>query len=111
MIQLCDRFVIPKIRFVKVPRGNRGTLVTARMIGEMIQSGAKDFYVRQKAVEIFRNAGVRTKDRFGEICALYNWVKQNIRYTRDILSVEIIHSATQMLELPADDLVATAILL
>src|SRR5437899_8659145 len=103
MIQLCDRFVIPKIRFVKVPRGNRGTLVTARMIGEMIQSGAKDFYVRQKAIEIFRNAGVRPKDRFGEVCALYNWVKQNIRYTRDIFRVELLHTARRMLELRAGD--------
>ncbi len=103
MIQLCDRFVIPKIRFVNVPRGNRGTLVTARMIGEMIQSGAKDFYVRQKAIEIFRNAGVRPKDRFGEVCALYNWVKQNIRYTRDIFRVELLHSARRMLELRAGD--------
>jgi len=111
MIQLCDRFVIPKIRFVKVPRGNRGTLVTARMIGEMIQSGAKDFYVRQKAIEIFRNAGVRPKDRFGEICALYNWVKQNIRYTRDIFRVELLHSARRMLELRAGDCDDMAILL
>jgi transglutaminase-like putative cysteine protease len=111
MIQLCDRFVVPRIRVIRVPRGTAGTLVTARMIGEMIRSGAKDFYVRQKAIEIFRGAGIRPKDRFGEVCALFNWVKRNIRYTRDIFRVELLHSARRMLDLRAGDCDDMSILL
>lgn len=103
MIQLCSRTVVPRIRVVRVPKGTRGTLLTARLIAELIRSGAKDFYVRQKAIEIFRMRGVRAKDRWGEVCALFDWVRRNVRYTRDIFRVELLHSARRMLELRAGD--------
>jgi transglutaminase-like putative cysteine protease len=77
--------------------------VTAHLIARLIREGAKDFYVRQKAIEIFRAAGVRPKDRFGEVCALFDWVRRSIRYTRDIFKVELLHSARRMLELRAGD--------
>jgi transglutaminase-like putative cysteine protease len=73
------------------------------MIARLIHQGAKDFYVRQKAIEIFRANGVPAKDRFGEVCALFEWVRRNVRYTRDIFRVELLHSARRMLELRAGD--------
>jgi transglutaminase-like putative cysteine protease len=103
MIQLCSRFVVPRIIRHKVPSGPRGTLVTARLIADLIRSGAKDFYVRQKAIQIFRERGVPARDRFGEVRALFEWVHDNIRYTRDIFRVELLHSARRMLELRAGD--------
>ncbi len=77
--------------------------MTARLIAEMIREGAKDFYVRQKAIEIFRAYKVPPKDRFGEVWALFDWTRRNIRYTRDIFRVELLHSARRMLELRAGD--------
>ena len=103
MIQLCSRFVVPRIRIWRVPKGTTGTLVTARIIARMIREDAKDFYVRQKAIQIFRAYGVHPKDRFGEVCALFEWVRRNVRYTRDIFRVELLHSARRMLELQAGD--------
>jgi transglutaminase-like putative cysteine protease len=103
MIQLCSRRVVPRIRICRVPKGTRGTLVTARIIAQMIHDGAKDFYVRQKAIQIFREAGVPPKDRWGEVCALFHWVRDNIRYTRDIFRVELLHTPRRMLELRAGD--------
>jgi transglutaminase-like putative cysteine protease len=103
MIQICNRVVVPRIRIVRVPKGSRGTLVTGRLIADMIRDGAKDFYVRQRAIRIFREAGARPKDRWGEVCALFNWVRSNIRYTRDILRVELLHTPRRMLELQAGD--------
>src|SRR5690349_20147520 len=103
MIQLCPRLVQPRIYVVRVPRGNGGTLATARIIGRMVYEGAKDFLVRQRAIEIFRIAGVAPKHRFGEIQALFHWVQRNIRYTRDIFQVETLHTARRMLELRAGD--------
>src|SRR5437867_13039160 len=41
-------------------------------------------------------------DRFGEVSALFRWVRQHIRYTRDIYRVELLHTARRMLELRAD---------
>lgn len=103
MIRIPNRYVVPRIQIVRVPAGSKGTIVTARLIGGLIRDGAKDFYVRQKAIEIFRAYGVRPKNRLGEVCALFDFVKRNIRYTRDIFRVELLHSARRMLELRAGD--------
>jgi transglutaminase-like putative cysteine protease len=103
MIQLCSRFVVPRIKIVRVPKGPKGTIVSARLIANLIRQGARDFYVRQKAIQIFREAGAPPKDRFAEVCALFNWVRNNIRYTRDIFRVELLHTARRMLELRAGD--------
>ena len=103
MIQLSSRFVVPRIQILRVPRGRLGTLATAEIIGCLVRDGAKDFYVRQKAIQVFRSYGVRPKNRFGEVCALFDFVKRNIRYTRDIFRVELLHSARRMLELRAGD--------
>jgi hypothetical protein len=93
----------PRIFVVRVPRGREGTLETARLIGELIAEGAKDFRVRQKAIQIFRQCGVEQKDKWGEIQALFEWVRNNIRYTRDIFQVETLHTARRLLELRAGD--------
>jgi transglutaminase-like putative cysteine protease len=111
MIRLCSRFVVPKIEVMRVPKGSRGTLVTARIIARLIRDGAKDFYVRQKAIEIFRKYNVRPKDRVGEVRALFDWVRRNIRYTRDVFRTELLHSARRMLELRAGDCDDMSILL
>jgi transglutaminase-like putative cysteine protease len=103
MIQFCSRFVVPRITRYRVPQGPPGTLVTARLMGRLIREGAKDFYVRQKAIDVFRRRGIRPKDRFGEVLALFEWVHDNIRYTRDIFRVELLHSARRMIELRAGD--------
>lgn len=103
MIGLCNKIIVPRITLLKVPKGKDGTLVTAWIIARMIRDGAKDFYVRQRAIQIFRAHRVPAKDRFGEICSLFDWVRQNIRYTRDIFRVELLHTARRMLELRAGD--------
>lgn len=59
--------------------------------------------MRQKAIEIFRAYRVQPKDRFGEVCAVFDWVRRNIRYTRDIFQVELLHTARRMIELKAGD--------
>ena len=103
MIKFHSRFVVPRITLHRVPTGMTGTLATARIIGELIHEGSKDFYVRQKAIEIFRAYNVRAKDRFGEVYSLFDWVRRNIRYTRDIFQVELLHTARRMIELKAGD--------
>ena len=103
MIQFCSRFVIPRIRIVRVPKGRRGTIVSAGLIAKLIREGSRDFYVRQRAIQIFREAGAPPKDRWGEVCALFHWVRNNVRYTRDIFRVELLHTARRMLELRAGD--------
>jgi Transglutaminase-like superfamily len=95
----------------RIPRGLRGTQRTLQHIRSLIVEGAKDFSVRQKAIDILWARGVRPKDYLGEIKALFEWVQQNVRYTRDPYRVELLHSATRLLELRAGDCDDVTILL
>lgn len=103
MIRFCNRLVVPKILTCHVKKGRRGTLETAKLIAEVMRDGAKDFYVRQKAIDIFRTARAPAKNRLAEVNALFQWVQRNIRYTRDIFRVELLHTPRRMLELRAGD--------
>jgi len=103
MVRFCPQYVVPRIRLVRVPSGGRGTLQVAEIIARLILAGARDFLVRQFAIQIFREAGVRPKDRRGEAFALFRWVQANVRYTRDILHLELLHTPRRMLELRAGD--------
>jgi hypothetical protein len=103
MIRFCNQVVRPRIHICRVPKGQAGTMATARLIAQMIRDGARDFVVRQKAIQIFRSYGVPPKDRWGEVCSLFCWVRDHIRYTRDIFRVELLHTPRRMLELQAGD--------
>ena len=101
----------PTIRLEKIPGGYDGTLRTIEHIVELIKQGAKDFHVRQTAIDILVQRAVKPKDYLGEIKALFEWVQQNVRYTKDTVRVEVLHSAHRMLELRAGDCDDMAILL
>lgn len=101
----------PKIYLHKIPKGYRGTLKTVEHIIDLIKQGAKEFHVRQTAIDILLQRGIKPKDYLGEIKALFEWVQQNVRYTKDTFRVEVLHSATRMLELRAGDCDDMAILL
>jgi hypothetical protein len=80
-------------------------------IRELIRAGAKDFYVRQKAIDVLLARRVRPKDYLGEIKALFEWVQQHVRYTKDPFRVEVLHTAPRLLALRAGDCDDMAILL
>jgi transglutaminase-like putative cysteine protease len=101
----------PKITRGYIPKGYPGTLATVGYVSHLIKQGAKDFCVRQTAIDILRNYRIRPKDYFGEIAALFHWVQNNIRYTKDIFKVELLHTARRMLHLRAGDCDDMAILL
>jgi Transglutaminase-like superfamily len=93
----------PRILVHQIPEGYRGTLKTAAHIAQLVKQGAKDFQVRQTAIDILMERGIRPKDYRGEIRALFEWAQRNIRYTKDTVRVEVLHSARRMLELGAGD--------
>ncbi len=93
----------PRIQIKKIPSGYRGTMRTIEHICDLIKTGAKDFTVRRTAIDILIQRAVKPKDYLGEIKALFEWVQQNIRYTKDTFRVEVLHSAKRMLEIRAGD--------
>lgn len=93
----------PRIFLRRIPKGYAGTMRTASHVKRLIREGAKDFYVRQKAIDILLARGVRPKNYLGEIAALFEWVQRNVRYTKDPFRVEVLHTPRRMLELRAGD--------
>jgi hypothetical protein len=93
----------PKIYLGHIPAGWPGTQQTIQHVQALIRAGAKEFYVRQKAIDILLEKQVKPKDYLAEIKALFEWVQQHVRYTKDPFHVEVLHSARRMLELRAGD--------
>src|SRR5688500_10029527 len=93
----------PRLHRALIPRGNRGTHTTVAKMRGLIREGARDFYVRQHAIDVLLANGVPAKDYEAEIRSLFEWVQRNVRYTRDPFGVELLHSARRMIELRAGD--------
>ncbi|MGR8981787.1 MAG: transglutaminase-like domain-containing protein [Gammaproteobacteria bacterium] len=100
---ICSDSNAPRIYLGQIPRGYAGTRTTVGYIAQLIKQGAKDFCVRQRAIDILFHCAVPAKDYLREIEVLFEWVKKNIRYTRDIYRVELLHSARRLLALRAGD--------
>lgn len=73
------------------------------------KAGKVDLVVREKAMELTRY--LRPKDWYGQIHALFDFVQNQIRYTRDINNVETLHDAAQVLQQRQGDCDDKAILL
>src|SRR5262245_65442996 len=107
---LCSQRNNPRISFGQIPKGYAGTKKTVAYIARLIREGAKDFCVRQTAIDILFENGVPPKDYLGEIRTLFAWVQNNVRYTRDIHRVVLMHSARRLLEVRGGDCVGMTFL-
>ena len=71
--------------------------------------GKKSPLVRH--VSVLLTQDIEQKNKFAEIYALYNFVKDRIRYVRDIRNVETLHTAERILQNKAGDCDDKSILL
>jgi hypothetical protein len=73
-----------------LPDGIAGVDATVRKMVELAHSqyGSKSAKIRALAIDIVRNAGIPDKDYYGEMVAIHNWVRDNIRYVRDPIGQE-----------------------
>lgn len=78
-----------------IPSGRGGTLATLRMMSRLAKAGKKHPEIRLKAASLTRH--LRSKDWTAEAAAIHDFVKNSIRYTRDILGVETVHPAEWVL--------------
>lgn len=83
--------------------GDRGTAETIARIRKLVHQGMTDQFINRTAIGIVRAAGIQQFDFVGEIKAIYEWVKQNIRFTKDIAGVETLRTAREILLVRAGD--------
>lgn len=67
-----------KARVIRIPEGDDGIARTIQYMRLAAQRGARDPQIRGTALAIIQN--VASRDSQGEIQAIYNWVKQNIKF-------------------------------
>lgn len=82
---------------------------TLKVMSALVKAGKKDPTIRAKAVALTQH--LKQKDRIGEVKALWSFVKNNIRYVRDIRDVETVHTPQQVLRQEAGDCDDKALLL
>lgn len=92
-----------------LPKGREGIRKTLLLMRALVRKGKKNPLIRQTAVELTQ--GMRQKDWYGEVKALHNFVRDNIRYLRDIKSVETLHTPERILRNAQGDCDDKAILL
>jgi hypothetical protein len=88
---------------VNIPAGDAGTSATIAAMRQLIDEGKKDPVVYELARMILRRARVRAFDVAGEARAIYESVRRNLRFTRDIRGKETLHSARELVRLRMGD--------
>ncbi len=75
-----------KTTLEKIPGGFTGTAKTIKKMVELSLNGRSNPYVLGVVAEALR--GVPARDDYGATKAIFNWVKENVRYTPDPISTE-----------------------
>jgi Transglutaminase-like superfamily len=89
--------------------GEPGTAQTIRLMRQLIDHALADAQFVRLAIDIVRS--VSAYDDLGEAEALYNWVKRNIRFTKDPVTKEKLYPPEELLKIKAGDCDDIAMLL
>lgn len=79
------------------------------IILDAVDDGKRDPVIRQLVGQILQ--GIDEKDYEGELTAIFNWVRKNIRYTRDPHNVELFQRAKRIVEMGIADCDCLSILI
>ena len=94
-----------------IPCGEAGTDATVRVMRSMIEEGKRDQAVRQLAEMILVRYDVPRYQYVTELAALHDWVRRNVRYTKDPHEVEYIQTPRRLLQSRMGDCDDMAVLL
>lgn len=81
--------------------GDAGTAQTIAVMRRLVDQALEDPAIVTKAIEIVR--GVPPFDEMGEVRAVYDWVRRNIRYTKDPVTKEKLYPPAELLKIRAGD--------
>lgn len=91
----------PPTILIGLPPGREGTKHTLYMMRKLVRQGKKSPMVRQLAVELTQ--GLEQKNWIGEIDAIHKFVRDRIRFVKDIRGVETLHTVEKILNNSAGD--------
>lgn len=84
-----------------IPDGKPGTLATLKLMRELVRQGKKTLPIRSLAVELVR--GNAQKDWLGEVRSIQEFVRDRIRYVKDVVDVETLQTPDKTLLIGSGD--------
>lgn len=84
-----------------LPPDAPGTHTTLKLMAGLVSRFKRDPLMRDTAISLV--AGLRPRDWSGEARAIYEYVRDRIRYTRDVSGVETLQTPPVTMELEAGD--------
>lgn len=88
-------------KLISIPGGEAGTRRTLKIMRKIILQYRKSPIIRELALDL--TSGLESKDRKGEIISIHRFVRDSIRYVRDIRGVETIQTPEATLRIKAGD--------
>jgi len=90
---------------IRVPLsdGDSGVAETLALVRQLVDEGLTDPRVRRVATEILKSSGAAQYDDKAEVRAIYEWVRRNIRFVKDMVGKEMLQPAWAILETGAGD--------
>lgn len=92
---------LPPSQLMGIPSGKAGTAETLRIMRGLVRDYKKSLPIRTTALDIVR--GLNQKDYAGELRAIHRFVRDNIRYVRDIKGVETVSAPDYTLQIGQGD--------
>lgn len=91
----------PRSNLQQIPDGPEGIYITLRAMRNFVRKNKKNPVFRELSISLTNNLG--QKDWSGEIKAIHHFVKNNIRYVRDVTDVETVCGPLYTLDKGAGD--------
>lgn len=98
-----------RANLIEIPSGRAGTKKTLELMSGLVKEGKKNLSVRQTALSLTES--LFQKDVLSEIKEIYKFVRDRIRYIKDIRGIETLHSPDRILQLKQGDCDDKSILL
>lgn len=88
-------------QLMQIPNGAAGTLATLKLMRDIVRACKKQLPIRQLALQLAN--GHAQKDYVAEVRSIFRFVRDRIRYIKDVRGVETLQTAIKTLELGQGD--------
>jgi transglutaminase-like putative cysteine protease len=93
----------PRVRLMQIPEGDAGTRETLKIMADYARAAVRspEQVIRRKAAQIL--SGTPPRQYFAEIRALHAFVRDQIRYLKDPVDMELVQTPEATLEIGQGD--------
>lgn len=84
-----------------LPSGEPGIAATLQIMRRLVRENKRNTAIRDAAIDLTRD--LRPKDWAGEIRAVFEYVRDHIRYVRDVTGVETLQTPEATIDIGAGD--------